>query len=99
MIKTLDEFLNEGRASWGGMQFQVSSLLDRKAMYLQFIPSGKTLDLTSTESLAERVKDRLDTKMPMLASALEYDPDHQAAGLVFKLKPYDLADVVTNAIK
>ena len=99
MIKTLDEFLNEGRASWGGMQFQVNSLLDRNAMYLQFIPSGKTLDLTSTESLAERVKDRLDTKMPMLASVLEYDPDHSAAGIVFKLKPYELADVVTQAIK
>jgi hypothetical protein len=99
MIKTLDEFLNEGRVSWGGMQFQVNSLLDRNAMYLQFIPDGKTLDLTSTESLASRIKDRLDTKMPMVASVLEYDPDHSAAGLVFKLKPYDLADVVTAAIK
>ena len=99
MITTFNEFLTEGRASWGGMKFQVSALNDRKGLYLQFIPDSKTLDLTSTESLAERIKDRLTQKMPMLASVLNYDSSHPAAGIVFELKPYDLADVVTAAIK
>tara|TARA_R110001599_G_C12028825_1_gene639854 strand:+ start:232 stop:528 length:297 start_codon:yes stop_codon:yes gene_type:complete len=96
---TFNSFLNEGKLSWGGMQFTVSSFVDRDGMYISFIPNSKTLDLTSTESLAERVKDKLDTKMPLLASTLEYKSDHHAAGLTFKLNQYDLADAVIKGLK
>jgi hypothetical protein len=99
MITTFNNFLNEGKSSWGGMQFTVTSFVDRDGMYISFVPNSKTLDLTSTESLAERVKDKLDTKMPLLASALEYKSDHHAAGLVFKLNQYDLADAVIKSLK
>ena len=47
MITTFNSFLNEGKSSWGGMQFTVTSFVDRDGMYISFIPRFKMDSISS----------------------------------------------------
>ena len=99
MIPTFDGFINEGKVSIGKMKFSVLVSNDTKGLYIQFIPDGKTLDEFSKNDMVDNIKDKLDSSMPQFASALWFSIDNQATGVIFRLDPYKLEEIITKAIK
>ena len=99
MIPTFDGFINEGKVSIGKMKFSVLVSNDTKGLYIQFIPDGKTLDKFSKNDMVDSIKDKLDSAMPQFASALWFSIDNQTTGVIFRLDPYKLEEIITKAIK
>ena len=98
-VSSYTEFLNEGRASFDKMTFTVSAFNDTRGLCLQFMPDSKTLnDFTENEQTAG-ITERLKKGMPEFASLLNFETDNQAAGLVFRVNPYELTEVITKAMK
>lgn len=98
-IKVFDRFINEGKVSIGNMKFSVLSSNDAKGLYVQFIPDGKTLDKFSKNDMVDNIKNKLDSAMPQFASALWFSIDNQTTGVIFRLDPYKLEEIITKAIK
>ena len=99
MIPTFDGFINEGKVSIGKMKFSVLVSNDTKGLYIQFIPDGKTLDKFSKNDMVDSIKDKLDSAMPQFASALWFSIENQTTGVIFRLDPYKLEEIITKAIK
>jgi len=99
IIPTFDGFINEGKVSIGKMKFAVLVSNDAKGVYLHFIPDGKTLDNFSKNAMAENIKDKLDSSMPQFANAFWHSIDNQSTGVIFRLDPYKLEEIITKAIK
>jgi hypothetical protein len=99
MIPTYQEFLTEGRITFNKMSFTVSAFNDTRGLCLQFIPDSKTLDGFPTTEQVAAITERLKKGMPQFASLLYFETDNQAAGLVFRVNPYELTEVITKAMK
>jgi hypothetical protein len=98
-IPTYHEFLNEARTSFNGMNFQFSVINDTRGMSLQFIPDSKTLEKFSKNEQVDTITEKLKKGMPEFTSSLSFQSGSDAAGLVFRIDPYTLADVITKAMK
>lgn len=94
-----NEFLNEGAVSFEGMTFNVSVINNMQGLAIQFIPNSKTLDNFSKSQQADTILARLKKGMPELASTLSLNPGHTAAGLVFSIDSFALAEIITKAVK
>ena len=99
MIPTYHEFLSEGRISFNKMTFTVSVFNDTRGLYLQFIPDSKTMNDTSENEQVGAITERLKKGMPEFASSVSYQSGSDAAGLVFRVDPYALSEVITKAMK
>lgn len=99
MIPTYQEFLSEGRITVNKMSFTVSAFNDTRGLCLQFIPDSKTLNDFSKNEQSAGITERLKKGMPEFASLLNFETDNQAAGLVFRVNPYELTEVITKAMK
>ena len=51
------------------------------------------------ESALTNIKDKLDSSMPQFANALWFSIDNQTTGVIFRLDPYKLEEIITKAIK
>lgn len=99
MLSTFNEFLTEGTATFDGMRFTVKPVLDRAGLKIQFIPDGKTLDSATPAAMADRIKARLDQKMPMLSEAMYHVVDFPGAGIAFSINAYELSEIVSQSLK
>lgn len=97
-IKPYDDFLNEGKLSFSGMNFSVHAISDNKGLAIQFIPDSKTLQFSKNEQV-EAIKIKLSKALPEFVDMFWYEIDNHAAGLVFRLDTYAFAEMITKKLK
>lgn len=98
-MQTFLESINEGKISIGKMVFGVTCFVDgNKGTAIQFIPDSKTLDFSKNEQV-EAVLDVMKKKIPFLGDIIWFESGSPAAGLIFRINTFDLADKIQKAIK
>jgi hypothetical protein len=99
LIPEFNEFLNEGKVVISKMEFTISSFVDNKGLAIQFLPSNKTLDKFSTNEMVEKIKGVLAKNVTDLRDLLYFEINNGAAGLVFRLDQYGLAEMIERKLR
>jgi hypothetical protein len=98
-MKTFSEALNEGKVSFDGMNFVVSTFNNSQGLALQFLPDSKTLDKFSKNAQVDAIMQRLKKNMPEFASVLWHESGNPAVGVILRIDTFALSDTITKAIK
>lgn len=99
LIPEFNEFLNEGKVVFSKMEFTISSFVDNKGLAIQFLPSNKTIDKFSTNEMVEKIKGMLAKNVTDLRDILYFEINNGAAGLVFRIDQYGLAEMIERKLK
>ena len=97
-IKQFENFLNEAKFSASGFTFTMMGSQDSKGSYISFLPDGKTLDTYSKDECANWI-DSVFNNMEFFRDCMEWDKNHNAAGLVFRINSSYLADSLLKEFK
>jgi hypothetical protein len=98
-MKTFNELILEAnRFSSSGFTFTMIGNQDHAGSYIQFIPDGKTVDNYSKEEMASFIE-KYFNNMDFFRDCMEWEKNHVAAGLIFRINARYLADSLLKEFK
>ena len=98
-MKTFNELILEAnRFSSIGFTFTIIGNQDHAGSYIQFIPDGKTVDTYSKDEMASFIE-KYFNNMEFFRDCMEWQKNHVAAGLIFRINASYLADSLLKEFK
>ena len=98
-MKTFLEAINEdNKFTSSGFTFTIRGVQDGKGAAIAFIPDSKTLDTYSKDEQASFI-DKYFNNMEFFRDCMNWDKNHNAAGIVFRINPDYLADALVKEFK
>ena len=98
-LQSFDDFLNEAnKFSTSGFTFTIIGNQDHAGSYIQFIPDGKTVDNYSKDEMASFIE-KYFNNMEFFRDCMEWQKNHVAAGLIFRINAGYLADSLLKEFK
>ena len=98
-LHTFEDFLNEGKVVISKMEFTITSFVDNRGLYIQFLPSNKTLDKFSTNEMVDAIQGMIAKNITDLSDLLYFKINNEAAGLEFRLDQDGFAKMIEKKLK
>jgi hypothetical protein len=107
-MKTFHEYLvtesftkmNNGLSHKGEASFVIGYLNDSKGFALQFLPDSETKEKYTTDELIKIIKHSVFDNLPYLQRDFFKDePNGDAAGIIFRLQPFDFVNYIKKITK
>jgi hypothetical protein len=98
-MKTFNELILEAnKFSSQGFTFTITGSQDREGSYISFLPDSKTLDTYSKNEMASFIE-KYFNNMEFFRDCMEWEKNHVAAGLIFRINASYLADSLLKEFK
>ena len=77
---------------------KVTSFIDKNNLYVSFVSYSKFNNDFTKETQQNYIESTLKNQFPLLLNIMEYQPDSDAAGIVYKINKFKLIEELNNII-